>query len=91
MIDRLRLVRKGTLFIITAVIMMLLGSVIDWAAYRDDHEWFQALVLMLMSLYWLSAGLTAALAGMRILRYVLSPRSLLLVDAYGVRRQRQWH
>jgi len=89
-IDRLRLVYKGTLFIITGVIMMLLGSVIDWAAYRDYHEWFQALVLMLMSLYWLSAGLAAALAGMRMLRYVLRSRSLPLVDAYGVQRQRQW-
>jgi len=43
-IDRFRLVRKGTLFIITAVIMMLIGGVIDWVAYRDDHEWFEALV-----------------------------------------------
>jgi hypothetical protein len=48
-IDRLRLVRKGTQFIITAVIMMFLGSVIDWAAYRDYHEWFKALMLILMS------------------------------------------
>ena len=90
-IDRVRLVRKGTLFIITAVIMMLLGGVLDWAAYRDDHEWFDTLVLTLVSLYWLSARLAAALAGVRMLRYVLSPRSLPLMDAYGVQRQRQWH
>jgi len=90
-IDRFRLARKGTLFVITAVIMMLVGSVIDWAAYRDHHEWFEVLVLMLVSVYWLSAGLAAALAGVRMLRYVLSPRSLPLVDAYGVQRQRQWH
>jgi len=89
-IDRVRLVRKGTLFIITAVIMMLVGSVIDWAAYRDAHEWFEALVLVLVSVYWLSAGLAAGLAGMRMLRYVLSPRWLPLVDAYGVQRKRQW-
>jgi len=90
-IDRVRLARRGTLFVITAVIMMLLGSVIDWAAYRDDHEWFETLVLMLVSVYWLSAGLATGLAGVRMLRYVLSPRSLPLVDAYGVQRQRQWH
>lgn len=67
-IDRFRLVRKGTLFIITAVIMMLLGSVIDGAAYRDDHEWFETLVLVLVSVYWLSSGLAAGLAGVRMLR-----------------------
>lgn len=62
-IDRFRIVRHGALFIIAAVVMVFFGIMIAWVVYRDYHESIGTIVLALVSLYWLSAGLAAVIAG----------------------------